>query len=82
MIASNRPDLQKEITEKLLKIRDIPRTRECYDILSGKAIETFESYFDAIDNKEEVLNFAREQDKSERNSTKLKAQKFIKNHGV
>jgi len=81
VIASNRPDLQKKITEKLLKINNIPRDGECNAILSGKVIQTFENYFDAIEDKEEVIKFAREQNKSERNATKLKAHKFIKKHG-
>jgi hypothetical protein len=81
IIASNRTDLQEDITLKLLNINAIPRDGECNAILSGKAIQAFENYFDASENKEEILNFAREQIKSSRNATKLKAQNFIEKHG-
>jgi hypothetical protein len=80
IISSDRPDLQEDITLKLLNINAIPRDGECNAILSGKAIQAFENYFDASENKEEIINFAREQSKSSRNATKLKAQNFIEKH--
>lgn len=80
-IAANRPDLQNEITIKLLNLNEIPREDECQAILSGKAIRVFDNYFDLINNKDEIIDFAKDQSTSQRNATKVKAQKFLKKHG-
>ena len=80
IIVSNRPDLQSKITQKLLNIREIPRTGECHDILSGKAIQTMDSYFDDIDDKKTVIEFARKASHSDRKATREKAEKFLKKH--
>jgi len=81
VIISNRPDLQDEITKKLLKIRDIPRTEDCHDILSGKALQTMDSYYDNIDDEKAVIEFALKTKESKRNATRVKAEKFLKKHG-
>lgn len=80
-IVVNRQDLQDEITMKLLKLNETSRDGECKAILSGKAILTFDNYFNSIKNKEEVMEFAKSQTTSQRNATKVKAQKFLKKHG-
>jgi len=77
-IALNRPDLQDKITEKLLKVYETPLGTECRDILSGKVLLAFTKYFDVIKNKDEVISFAEKQRDSKRNSTKVKAEKFLK----
>jgi hypothetical protein len=79
-IAKNRPELQTKITKKLLMVGEIPRDGECQDILSGKAILVFDKYFSSIDNKEEVISFTKKQSTSQRNATKVKAEKFLKKH--
>lgn len=77
-IVINRPDLQDKITETLLKVDKIPRDRNCQDILAGKTILAFQNYFDLIKDKDEVISFAEEQTTSQRNATKIKAEKFLK----
>jgi len=79
-IATNRPDIRDEITDKLLKVDQVPLSDECHDILSGKAIIAFDDYFDSIKGKEEVLSFAEMKLQSQRNATRLKARKFLKKH--
>jgi hypothetical protein len=77
-IASNRPDLQEKITAELLKVDKIPRDGECQNILSGKAILTFDSYFDEIEDKDAVISFVESKRDNPRNATKVKAEKFLK----
>ena len=79
-IVENRPDLENKITKKLLNIKTTPRDGECHDILSGKVILVLEKYYDTIKDKEEVIAFTKEQSESQRNATKIKAQKFLKKH--
>ncbi len=79
-IVDSRPDLQNEITQKLLNINTIPRDGECLDILSGKTMLVFDKYYDSIENKDQVMAFAGKQMESERNTTKVKAQRFLKKH--
>ncbi|OPY28362.1 MAG: hypothetical protein A4E27_00360 [Methanobacterium sp. PtaU1.Bin242] len=76
-IVINRPDLQDKITEALLKVDKIPRDENCQDILAGKAILTFQNYYDSIKDKDKVISFAEKQTTSKRNATRTKALKFL-----
>jgi hypothetical protein len=80
-IALSKPDLQDEITEELLKVEKIPlSTEECRNILIGKTINAFQTYYDKITdkNKDEVVSFAKRHLHNSRNATKAKAEKFLK----
>ncbi|MDD1774728.1 MAG: hypothetical protein LUQ24_04305 [Methanobacterium sp.] len=79
-IITNRPDLEGEITLKLLDINKIPRDGECADILSGKALGVFDKHYKSIDDKKKVLEFALNASQSKRNATKIRADKFMKKH--
>lgn len=79
-IVLNRPDLTNVITSRLLKVSQTHRGVDCQDILSGKAILAFQNYFDLIKNKDDVLSFAENQTKSQRNATRVKAEKFLKKY--
>ena len=84
VIAKAKPSLTKPITDNLLKIEKLkvkPKlTSECKNILYGKTINAFDSYYDQIENKKEVLSFVKRQLKSTRLSTKVKAEKFLKKY--
>jgi hypothetical protein len=78
-IARAKPEFQKKITDNLLKLENIPRDQECRSILLGKAILSFDKYFDEIqDKEEEVISMVKRQLDSPRNATKVKAERFLK----
>ncbi|MGB9978560.1 hypothetical protein [Methanobacterium sp.] len=55
-IVKSKPEYQKKVTNKLLELENIPRNQECKNILLGKAILSFDKYFDEIQNKEQVIS--------------------------
>jgi hypothetical protein len=73
-----KPHLIPKITTELLKLEEIPRNQECKNILYGKAILAFGMYFNEIENKNAVISFVRKQLNNSRNSTKVKAEKFLR----
>jgi hypothetical protein len=77
-IALAKPNLTQKITSELLKIEGIPRNLECTNILLGKAILAFGAFYEQIDNKDEVISFAKRLLNNTRNATKVKAEKFLK----
>jgi hypothetical protein len=81
-IAKAKPYLTQRITSELLKLEKIPTkpqlTQECKNILLGKVILAFGMYFDIIENKDNVISFAKRQINNTRNATKVKAEKFLK----
>ncbi len=77
-IVVNRPDLENQITKKLLSVDKISLDGECKDILSGKAISVFNNYFYEIEDKNEVITFIENKLTSRRNSTRVKAEEFLK----
>lgn len=80
-IARVKPHLTDKITDELLRVENIPRTQECKNILMGKAILAFGSYFEQIEDKDEVISFVKKRLKNTRNATKVKAEKFMKKYG-
>ena len=79
-IAKAKPKYQNKITNKLLELEEIPRDDECLNILLGKAILSFDKYFDEIQDKKEVISLVERQLTNPRNATKVKAEKFLKRH--
>jgi len=81
-IAKAKPHLASAITGELLQIEQIPikprLTQECKNILLGKVIVAFGAYFDQITDKNSVISFVRRQLHNTRNSTKVKAERFLR----
>ena len=81
-IARAKPHLTQRITRELLKIEKLPTTphltQECQNILLGKAILAFDTYFEQIENRDDVISFVKRQLKNTRNATKAKAETFLK----
>jgi hypothetical protein len=80
-IASAKPYLVEKITGELLKVENISTTphltAECKRVIAEKAIESFDSFFDKIQNKDEVVSFVKRNKNSSRKSLKTKAESFL-----
>lgn len=81
-IAKEKKELRDEITEELLKVEDCKYdTDECLRIALGGVIDAISLYYPEIEGgSEEVLKFVKKQLKSERKSTKKKAEMFLKKY--
>jgi hypothetical protein len=81
-IAKARPDLAKEITDRLLRVERLSLTQhltqECKNILLGKTIVAFGTYLDRIERKDDVTAFVKRQLQNSRNATRVKAEKFLR----
>jgi hypothetical protein len=77
IIAKAKPHLQDEITNKLLSIDRTHHSSECKNIIKGKAILSFEEYFEEYENKEKIIQFVQKELKNTRSSTRKKAEKLI-----
>jgi len=83
-IALAKPPLLHKITAELLKVENISVTQhlteECKRVIAEKAIETFDLFFDKIEEKEKkkVLSFVGRQLDSSRRTLRIKAADFLK----
>lgn len=81
-IAIAKPYLADKITNVLLKVEKIHTTphltTECRNVIIEKAIISLDSYFNQIENKEEVVSFVKRQLNNSRKTVKLRAEKFLK----
>jgi len=78
-IAQVKPQFQDEITKQFLLVGDVSLpTEECKNILVGKTINAFNSYYSQIANKEKVIAFVKRHLNNSRNATKVKAERFLK----
>ena len=80
-IASAKPYLIPKITDELLKVKDVSitphLTEECKRVIVQHVINSFDSFFDKIDQKEKVLSFVEDYVDSPRNKLKVVAQNFL-----
>jgi hypothetical protein len=82
-IALAKPKLADKVTNEILKVRKAKyKTTECRRIALGSAIDAFDRFFDQIRNRKPVIDLVRAQLRSPRASTKKKAQRFLKKHGL
>lgn len=81
-----KPELENDITKKLLKVPDTvylhkgSPSPECNYIVCGQVLECFDHYFNSSENQSEMINFAKEQLNSKRKSVVKTAEKFLKQH--
>jgi hypothetical protein len=78
VIALAKPKLQTRITQELIKIDETSHSPECKNILKGKAILSFQKYYEQVKDKKKILEFVKKQLKNRRPATKKKAEKFLK----
>lgn len=76
-VARAKPHLQREITQRLLHIGETHHTLERQDLIKGYVIDAFSEYVEEAEDKEEILQFVREQVESTSPSTRKKARKFL-----
>jgi hypothetical protein len=75
-IALAKPELQAEITNRLLAIDSTVQTHK--DLVKASAIEAFDAYFEQSEDKAKITEFVKAALKSESLKTRKKAKEFIK----
>lgn len=74
-IAKAKPELQMKIIKKLL---NIDKTNQKHKgLVKGDAIDAFDSFFEEVKNKEDIVKFVREQLKCESPKTRKRAKQFL-----
>ena len=56
-IANAKPELQNKITDKLLNIDELHHGKQI-ELIKSYVIESFDEYFENIENKEDILNLS------------------------
>ena len=81
-IAKAKPHLTNKITNELLKVEKISTTphltSECKNVIIEKTIKSFNTYFDQIQNKNDVILFVKRQLNNTRKTAKAEAESFLK----
>ncbi len=80
-IATAKPKLCSKITNELFRVMKVQLpTKECRNILMGKAIASFSQYIDKVEaeDKKKIIDFVQKHKNNSRNATKVKAEKFLK----
>ena len=81
-IALAKPYLVQRIASELLKVENISTTPhltdECRKVITEKAIESFDLFFDRIEAKDKVISFVKRNQNSSRKSLRTKAANFLK----
>ncbi|MPN41256.1 hypothetical protein SDC9_188798 [bioreactor metagenome] len=79
LISQNKPEYKDKIIKELLAIsQDEFATSECKNIAIGKVLETIKPFVADIKTDKYVREFIENATKSERNSTKKKAEQLLK----
>jgi hypothetical protein len=85
-IALAKPYLAQKIVSELLKVENISTTPhltdECRRVIAEKAIESFDLFFDKIEDKDKVISFVKRHQNSSRKRLKVKSESFLKKWGV
>jgi hypothetical protein len=80
-IALAKPYLIPKITNELLKVQNIKTTphlsEECKRVITEHAIDSFDKFFDKIENKDEVISFVKKHTNSSRKTLKKEANDFL-----
>ncbi|UCG51684.1 MAG: hypothetical protein JSW58_16110 [Candidatus Latescibacterota bacterium] len=78
-IARAKPKLTERIVREMLKVEKASyATKECRNIALGRAITSFDQFFDQISDKKPVVALVKKQLRNKRNSTRKKAEQFVK----
>ena len=83
-IAQAKPKLIDRIVDKILKIEKAKYeykgelSSECNNVVCGHAIDSFEKFFEKVNNQKKIMAFVKRQLNSTRPSVKKRAEKFMK----
>ena len=78
-IARAKPELQAEITDRLLDIDETGQKHK--DLIKAGAIDSFSEYFEESGDKEKIIGFVKQQLDCESPKTRKKAKEFLKKWG-
>ncbi len=81
LIGKAKPKLQTKISNRLMNIDKTHHSFECKNIIKGKAILSFDKFFEETRNKKKILEFVKGELENTRPATKKKAENFIKKWG-
>ncbi len=80
-IALAKPYLIQRITNEMLKVEDLSitphLTEECKRVIAEKTIESIDTFFDQVEQKEKVISFVEKHRNSSRKTLKDEAEKFL-----
>jgi hypothetical protein len=80
-IALAKPYLTQKITNELLKVENISTTphltEECKRVIAEHAIKSFASFFDKIEQKEQVISFVERHLNSPRKTLRKRSEEFL-----
>ncbi|MBN1975440.1 MAG: hypothetical protein JW787_17520 [Sedimentisphaerales bacterium] len=85
-IVSAKPYMMGRIIKEILKVEKAnfelhgEPSPECRNVAIGHAIETFDQFFDKIEDKEVIIKFVKRQLNNTRKQVVKKAEKFLKKH--
>ncbi|MBN2180563.1 MAG: hypothetical protein JW715_01520 [Sedimentisphaerales bacterium] len=85
-IALAKPELTERITREILKVEKAKfemhgkPSPECRNVVIGQAIDSFDEFFEQIDDKKAVIAFVKRQLKNTRKQVAKKAERFILKH--
>ena len=83
-IALAKPHLIQRITSEMLKVEDLSitphLTEECKRVIAEKTIESIDTFFDQVEQKEKVISFVEKHRNSSRKTLKVEAEKFLEKH--
>jgi hypothetical protein len=74
-IVKAKPELQTKITNRLLNIDKTNHKHK--ELIKAGSIESFNEYYEEAENKDEIIEFVREQLKSQSPKTQKKAKEFL-----
>lgn len=77
-VAASKPQFREKITSALLEVDAAERHSECRNILIGKAIEALGRVIGQISDPQPVVEFVRRHSTNSRNSTRKRAEKFLR----
>lgn len=82
VIARARPEWADRIAREILKVNGAQyKTGECLHIGKAHALDALDSFFDLIQDREPVRQFAREQLENPRPAARKRAERFLRKHG-
>jgi hypothetical protein len=85
-IALAKPELTQRIAREILKVdkakyqmKGVP-SPECRNVAIGQAIDSFERFFEQIDDKAKIVAFVKRQLRNTRKQVVKKAERFLRTH--